>query len=133
MLKLLVDENSSHLPGRHFSVVSVGVVVPLDGGQVGVVGKIDRVHQPLSVLAPETGREGEVSQLIKDLMSLTVERVVGTEELPSISVVELHTDTAGGVAVAASVHQVDPSELLGVAPAVWVRPHITVLVESLSV
>ena len=109
--------------------MSVGVVVPLDGGQVGVVGKIDRLHQALGVLAPKTGGEGEVSQLIEDLMSLAIDRVVSTEEFASVSVVEFHADTAGSVAVASSVDQVDPSELLSVAPAVGVGPHITVLVE----
>ena len=109
--------------------MSVGVVVPLDGGQVGVVGKIDRLHQPLGFLAPETRGEGEVSELIKDLMSLAVYRVVSTEEVPGVSVVELHTDTAGGVAVASGVDQVDPSVLLRVAPTVGVGPHIAVLGE----
>ena len=113
--------------------MSVGVVVPLDGGQVGVVGKIDRLHQALGVLAPQTGREGEVSQLVKDLMSLTIDRIVSTEELAGVRVVELHTDTAGCVAVTSSVDEVDPSELLGVSPAVRVGPHIAVLVTSVSV
>ena len=107
--------------------MSEGVVVPLDGGQVGVVGQVDRLHQALGVLAPETGREGEVAEFIKDLVSLAIVGVVSTEELPSVGVVELHADTAGGVAVASSVVQVDPSELLGVSPAVRVGPHITVL------
>ena len=38
---LLLDQDSSHLPGRHLSVVGVGVVVPLDGGKVSVVRKVD--------------------------------------------------------------------------------------------
>ena len=36
-------------------------------------------------------------------------------------------DAAGSVAVASGVHQVDPVVLLGVAPAVGVGPHVTVL------
>merc|ERR1712241_269080 len=59
-------------------------------------------------------------------MSLTIDWIVRAEKFPSVGVVELHADTAGGVTVTSSVHQVDPSELLGVAPAGGVGPHITV-------
>ena len=72
----MLDQDSSHLPGRHLSVVGVGVVVPLDGGQVGVVGKVDWLQQSLRLLAPETGRDGEVAELVKDLMCLAVDWIV---------------------------------------------------------
>ena len=56
------------MPHGHLAVVCVGVVVPLDGDQVGVVWKVDGLHQPLAVLAPETGRDGDVAELVKYLM-----------------------------------------------------------------
>ena len=41
--------------------MGVGVVVPLDGEEVGIVGKVDWRQQALALFTPETGRDGNVS------------------------------------------------------------------------
>ena len=64
----LFDKDSSHLPHGHLPVVGVGVVVPLDGGEVGVVGQEDGGQQSFVLLSPETGRDGDVAELIKYLV-----------------------------------------------------------------
>ena len=66
----IVSEDSPHLPHGHLAVVGVGVVVPLDGGQVGVVREVDRGHQPLLSLAPQTRRDGQVTKLVHHLASV---------------------------------------------------------------
>ncbi len=75
----------------------------------------------------EAGRDGEVAQLVKDLMTLAVDRIVTTEELLRVRIVELHGDAAGCVAVSCRVYQVDAVVAGGVAPAARVRAHRTVL------
>ena len=89
---LLLDQDSSHLPGRHLSVVGVGVVVPLDGGQVGVVREEDRLYQTLALLAPEAGRDGDVAELVEDLVRLAVDRILTTDQLASVSIIKLHAE-----------------------------------------
>ncbi len=71
----------------------------------------------------EAGRDGEVAQLVKNLMTLAVDRIVTTEELLRVRVVELHGDAAGCVAVSCRVYQVDAVVTRGVAPATRVRAH----------
>ena len=75
----------------------------------------------------EAGRDGEVAQLVKNLMALAVDRIVTTEELLRVRVVELHGDAAGCVAVSCRVYQVDAVVAGGVAPATRVSAHRTVL------
>ena len=60
-IRRLFDEDASHLPHGHVPVVGVGVVVPLDGEEVGIVGKVDWRQQALALFTPETGRDGNVS------------------------------------------------------------------------
>jgi hypothetical protein len=75
----------------------------------------------------EAGRDGEVAQLVKNLMTLAVDRIVTTEELLRVRIVELHGDAAGCVAVSCRVYQVDAVVTRGVAPATRVSAHRTVL------
>ncbi len=75
----------------------------------------------------EAGRDGQVAQLVKNLMALAVDRIVTTEELLRVRIVELHGDAAGCVAVSCRVDQVDSVVAGGVAPAARVRAHRTVL------
>ena len=47
--------------------MGVGVVVPLDGDEVGVKGEEGRRHQTLLLRPPKTGRQRYVAQLVKNL------------------------------------------------------------------
>ena len=59
--RIVFDEDSSHLPHGHLTVVGVRVVVPLDRQQIGIVGQVDWLHQALALFTPQTGRDGNVS------------------------------------------------------------------------
>ena len=125
---LIVDQDASHLPGRHLSIVSVGVVIPLDRGQVSIVWEEHRRHQTLLLLPPKTGWNGEVTLLIKHLVTLTKHRVVTAEQHPGVSVVQLHADTTGSVAVTSCVDQVDSLVVSHIgSPAVGVSSDVTIL------
>ena len=76
----IVSEDSPHLPHGHLAVVGVGVVVPLDGGQVGVEGEVDGGHQPLLRLAPQTRRDGQVAQLVHHLASVIYQQYRAANE-----------------------------------------------------
>ena len=67
---VLLHEDASHLPGRHLPVVSVGVVVPLDGEEVGVEGEEGGRHQTLLLGTPQARRQGYVAQFIKNLVKI---------------------------------------------------------------
>ena len=66
--QVLLHQDPSHLPGCHLPVVSVGVVVPLDGEEVGVEGEEGGRHQTLLLRPPQAGRQGYVAQFIKNLI-----------------------------------------------------------------
>ena len=61
----LFDEDTPHLPHGHLAVVGVGVVVPLDGEKISIVGEVDWLHQALALFTPETRRDGNVSLISK--------------------------------------------------------------------
>ena len=61
-------------------------------------------------------------------MSVAILGIMTTQEHPSVSVIQLHADTAGSVAVARSVDQLHPSEVRDAgAPAVRVGADVTIL------
>ncbi len=90
-------------------------------------GILVAVRQRAYLRPIEAGRDGEVAQLVKNLMTLAVDRIVTTEELLRVRIVELHGDAAGCVAVSCRVYQVDSVVTRGVAPATRVIAHRTVL------
>ena len=85
-----MDKDSSHLPGCHLSIMSVGVVVPFDGGQVGIIGQEDWCHQALIFFTPETRWDGKVALFIHDLMALAKDRIVTAQQHASVCMIKLH-------------------------------------------
>ena len=61
LFRRLLDEDASHLPHGHLAVVGVGVVVPLDGEKVGIIGKVDGTQESIALFTPQTGRDGYVT------------------------------------------------------------------------
>ena len=64
---VLLHEDPPHLPRGHLAIVSVGVVVPLYGDEVGVKGEERGRHETLVLRPPQAWRQGQVAQLIKYL------------------------------------------------------------------
>ena len=130
--------------------MSVGVVVSLDGCQVGVIRKVDWSQKTLLLCAPETGRDSQVAKLIHNLsttkfysapilscpahlMSVAILGIMTTQQHPSVSVIQLHADAAGRVAVARSVDKLHSREVRDAgAPAVRVGADVTILNDQVS-
>ena len=108
--------------------MSVCVVVPLDGGQVGIIGQEDRSHQTLILLTPETRRNGQVAFLIHDLMTLAKDGVVAAEQHACVSMVQLHTDAGGGMAMTSSIDKIDSFVVCYIwSPTIRIGSDVTIL------
>jgi len=118
---------SPHLPAGHLSIVEVRVVVPLDGGEVGVEGEEGGGQETLLLRPIDAGGDGDVAELVHYLVGLPKGGVVGTQEFTCISIVEFHRDTARGMTVTCSVDKLHSVILVHVAPAGGALPHTAVV------
>ena len=115
-----VDQNPPHLPGGHFPIVEIGVVVPLDGGQVAIEWDEGWRSQALRFRSIQTRRNSQVAKLIKNVMSFAINWVMRAKEHSCVRIVQFHGDTAWCVAMAGGIDQVYSVIPSCVSPARWI-------------
>jgi len=110
VLRLLGQEDTSHLPRGHLSIMTISIVVLLNTSQVSIHGQVHWLDETLGIRSPQAWWDGKVTWLVElrvVLNTFAPDWLLSAQKLTSVGIVEVERDARGCVAMATCIDQLD--------------------------